>query len=134
MALFSIDGNHVGYENQLDLPNRINFDGSFVKFGPFQVSLAPLDGALAALINVVNKTIVPGIEFLQYRSYNAVTSRILVRKAALKACHAVDLACVGLGDAIWGTIVLQLSLCPEQSVQGAASHLLQAAAAQQPFP
>jgi hypothetical protein len=82
VALFSIDGNHVGYENQLDLPNRINFDGSFLKFGPFKVSLAPLDGALAAVINAVNKTIVPGIEFLQYRSYNAVTSRVLVRKAA----------------------------------------------------
>jgi hypothetical protein len=84
VALFSIDGNHVGYENQLDLPNRINFDGSFLKFGPFKVSLAPLDGALAAVINIVNKTIVPGIEFLQYRSYNAVTSRVLVRKAASK--------------------------------------------------
>lgn len=84
VALFSIDGNHVGYENQLDLPNRINFDGSFLKFGPFKVSLAPLDGALAAVINTVNKAIVPGIEFLQYRSYNAVTSRILVRKPCQK--------------------------------------------------
>jgi hypothetical protein len=81
VALFSIDGNHVGYENQLDLPNRINFDGSFLKFGPFKVSLAPLDGALAAVINVVNKTIVPGIEYLQYKSYNVVTSALLVRPA-----------------------------------------------------
>lgn len=80
MALFSIDGNHVGYEDELDLPNRINFDGAALSLGPIKVSLAPLDGALASLITLVNKTIVPGIEFLQYRSYNALTQFFLVRE------------------------------------------------------
>lgn len=87
VALFSIDGNHVGYEDELDLPNRINFDGAALSLGPFKVSLAPLDGALASLINLVNKTIVPGIEFLQYQSYNAVTEFILVRSRCLMRRH-----------------------------------------------
>jgi len=77
VALFSIDGNHFGYENELDLPNRVNFDGAALKLGPINISLAPLDRPLAGLINVVNKTIVSAIEYLQYKSYNPATSFLL---------------------------------------------------------
>ena len=62
----------------MDLPNRVNFKGAALKLGPINISLAPLDRPLSGLINVVNKTIVSGFEYLQYESYNAVTSLFLV--------------------------------------------------------
>jgi hypothetical protein len=69
VALFSIDGNHFGYENELDLPSRINFDGAKVKLGPISFGLGWADQPFRCLVNVVNKVIVPGFEWLQYKAY-----------------------------------------------------------------
>ncbi|WIA13068.1 hypothetical protein OEZ85_006672 [Tetradesmus obliquus] len=69
VALFSIDGNHFGYENELDLPNRINFDGAKVKLGPLSFGLGWADKPFQGLVNAVNKSIVPVFEWLQYKAY-----------------------------------------------------------------
>jgi hypothetical protein len=95
VALFSIDGNHFGYENELELPNRINFDGAKVKLGPFSFGLGWADKPFRRLVNVVNKAIVPGFEWLQYRAY--FLSPILVRAMLLSCVPQRWLQAVGFG-------------------------------------
>lgn len=79
VALFSIAGNHFGYEDELDLPPEVIFDGAALKLGPFSISLAPLGAPLTRLVTWVNSTIVPGLEYLQYDAFNVVTHWLLVR-------------------------------------------------------
>eukprot|EP00879_Flechtneria_rotunda_P004661 GHRR01004922.1.p1 GENE.GHRR01004922.1~~GHRR01004922.1.p1 ORF type:complete len:282 (+),score=70.89 GHRR01004922.1:275-1120(+) len=69
VALFSIDGNHFGYEDELDLPNQINLEGAQGSIGPIKFSLAPLTRPLKSLINIVNKTAVRLFEWVQYDAY-----------------------------------------------------------------
>jgi hypothetical protein len=94
VALFSIDGNHFGYENELDLPNRINFDGAKVKLGPISFGLDWADKPFKGLVNAVNKVIVPGFEWLQYKAY--FLSPILVSVMTTLGCckyFCYSLAC-----------------------------------------
>jgi hypothetical protein len=96
VALFSIDGNHFGYENELDLPNRIDFNGAK---GPFGLGLGWAGKLLEQLVNWVNENLVPGVEWLQYRAY--FLSFILVRAMLLDVQYrcSVSSGCMLQGGA-----------------------------------
>lgn len=69
VALFSIAGNHLGYEDQLDLPNRINFAGATAGIGPFKFDLASFTKPFTMLVNFVNGTAVKVFEWVQFDAY-----------------------------------------------------------------
>eukprot|EP00878_Enallax_costatus_P000934 GHUV01001064.1.p1 GENE.GHUV01001064.1~~GHUV01001064.1.p1 ORF type:complete len:693 (+),score=197.31 GHUV01001064.1:200-2278(+) len=70
VALFSIQGNHFGYEDELDLPNRVNFKGAKLQLGPLPpVDISGLEKPLTNLIKLVNKTVVRAFEWVQYKAY-----------------------------------------------------------------
>eukprot|EP00775_Hariotina_reticulata_P002823 gene2823-3116_t len=69
VALFTIDGNHVGYEDELDLPTAINFVGAHASLGPIRIPLEGLQLPLTVLLKVVNSTLIKVAEVCQYRFY-----------------------------------------------------------------
>lgn len=69
MALFTIAGNHVGYEDELDLPTAINFDGAYANLGSIRIPLRGLQLPLTVLLKLVNSTLIKLAEVCQYRFY-----------------------------------------------------------------
>jgi hypothetical protein len=82
VAFFAIKGNHVGYEDQLNIPTRVNFEGAALQLGPLRIPLAGLQLPITVATKLLNATLIRAAELVQYNAYflepllvSGVTSR-----------------------------------------------------------
>lgn len=69
MAIFSISGNHVGYEDQLNIPTNINLQGAKLQVGPLAVPLEGLALPIKIVTTLLNSTLIRAAEVIQYKAY-----------------------------------------------------------------
>lgn len=69
VAFIGVKGNHVGYEDQLNIPTRVNLQGAALQLGPLAIPLAGLQTPITFATKLLNTTFIKAAELVQYNAY-----------------------------------------------------------------